>query len=252
MILYEQPLNERIRTLLRLEHLFAQIHAHLQGDTTAATRAALEALCDIIDIASKADLRQELTKELDRQLSTFRALMASPGVCQDILGKLINDLQTLLTQTTQDPHAFGHELKHHELLSAVRQRRAIPGGACDFDIPEYHLWLSAAAPQRHMVVHRWLAEFNPVAQATQLLLRLIRESATATPQIATAGLFQHALDNNRSYQLIQVKVHDHALFPEISGGKHRFAIRFMRLTDSDGHTAAVTDDLSFELNCCAL
>lgn len=252
MIQYEQPLNERIRTFLRLEHLFARIHAHLAGDATAATRAALETLFDIMDIAGKADLRQELAKELDRQLTTFRALMASPGVCQDILSQLIDDLQTLLAQTTGDAHAFGHELKHHELLSAVRQRRAIPGGACDFDIPEYHLWLSTPAAQRRQAIQRWLGGFKPAAQATQLLLRLIRESAAATPKIAVAGIFQHALDGNRPYQLIQVNVHDNDLFPEISGGKHRFAIRFMRLTGSKGQAVPVTDDLPFELNCCAL
>ena len=41
MIYFEQPLNERIRTFMRLEHLFDQFQQHQSGDDRWDSRAAI-------------------------------------------------------------------------------------------------------------------------------------------------------------------------------------------------------------------
>lgn len=66
-VIYEQPLNERIRTLLRLEFLFEQANAHTYRHSAWDSRAAINTLFDIINVFSRADLKTEIMKELERQ-----------------------------------------------------------------------------------------------------------------------------------------------------------------------------------------
>jgi cell division protein ZapD len=44
----------------------------------------------------------------------------------------------------------GQYLRENEWLMNIRSRAAIPGGACEFDLPSYHHWLNrdveAASP----------------------------------------------------------------------------------------------------------
>ena len=50
IITYEQPLNERIRTFLRLEFLFQQANHGLQHRSPWDTRASLTNLIEILNV----------------------------------------------------------------------------------------------------------------------------------------------------------------------------------------------------------
>ena len=66
-IIFEHPLNEKCRTLLRLSHLFEQFEHHLALQTEWSSRAALLALLDVAAVLSRADIKSELLKELERR-----------------------------------------------------------------------------------------------------------------------------------------------------------------------------------------
>ena len=70
-IIYEQPLNERIRAFLRLEFLFAQSAQHLRDDSQWGSRCTLSSLLDILSIFGRTDLKTEVLKELERHSSTL-------------------------------------------------------------------------------------------------------------------------------------------------------------------------------------
>ncbi len=67
MITYEYPFNERIRTLLRLEDLFDKVAYFVQQDGTREHHVALLTLFEILEVASRADLKMDLIQELERQ-----------------------------------------------------------------------------------------------------------------------------------------------------------------------------------------
>jgi cell division protein ZapD len=86
-----------------------------------------------------------------------------------------------------------------------------------------------------------------------MILSLIRDSATATPEVAEGGFYQKSLDTSIAYQLIRVILpDDHACFAEISAGKHRFTLRFMQLTDLSSRATQCEQDIHFHLACCVL
>ncbi len=83
---------------------------------------------------------------------------------------------------------------------------------------------------------------------------LYRSSATA-PRHSSAsnGFFQQNLDSGNNCQLIRVLLPaESPYFPEISGGKHRFTIRFLQREDTLSRPVQAKDDIEFDLHCCIL
>ena len=71
MILYEHPLHERIRTFLRLEHLFLRLHQLVTRVDALDHHFALATMFEIMDVAARADLKSDLLKDLDKQRHTL-------------------------------------------------------------------------------------------------------------------------------------------------------------------------------------
>ena len=71
MIQYEYPFNERIRTLLRLEDLFEKFAYFSRLRGAHEHHGALLTLFEMIEVASRADLKLDLIQELERQRQTL-------------------------------------------------------------------------------------------------------------------------------------------------------------------------------------
>jgi cell division protein ZapD len=247
---FEHPLNERIRTFLRLEHLFKKVAHFLPQDDHWASRAAVEGLLDIVAITARSDIRSELLKELDRNMGTLQRIRRQPGVDLDTLGKVLDDLQTAAAQLHALIGPVGQRLREDEFLKSVAQRSSIPGGTCSFDLPQYHHWLVQPGPARQLQLREWMKGLDPVSGAIDLVLSLARSSAVPRPVTAPGGFFQEALDAQAPAQLVRVTLNGGlTLFPEISGHKNRFSIRFMSSGQVE-RPVQCRDDVAFTLTCC--
>jgi cell division protein ZapD len=252
-VYYEQPLNERIRTFLRLEMLFQQAWYNLHGDSVWDSRAALIALNDICNVFGRADLKTEVLKELERQAATLARMERTPGVDRERLNEILDELDQLTDRLYASNGQPGQVLKNHEFLNAIRQRSAIPGGTCAFDLPAFHRWLQEPPPARVALLKEWLAVFGPIQQAIELALRLTRHSSTPTREQTHDGFFQRNLDPNLSCQMLRVGIgSDAPCYAEISGGRHRFTVRFMTHPRLDDRPVQFDEPVEFELTCCIL
>ncbi|MFN0183182.1 MAG: cell division protein ZapD [Aquabacterium sp.] len=252
-VAYEQPLSERIRTFLRLEHLFSVVIANIGEPADGASRVAISALIDVTDILSRADVKAELMKELDRQAAVLTALKRNPkvdlGRLQDALGRLDGVMSKLRAPDYQP----GQSLRRDELVAAIRQRISIPGGTCNFDLPGFHFWLSLPSAQRIEQLGRWYADLRALREAVDLALTIIRSSATPSVEMARGGFFQQALDPNTTCHLVRVGLPAGAnYFPEISAGKHRFTVRFLEQASTQLRPAQTSADVEFILERCVL
>lgn len=251
-IIFEQPLNEKCRTLLRLSHLFEQFDFHLPHDAEWHARAALRALLDIATILTRADIKSELLKEMDRYRVSLSRMADTPGVDTDRLHHILQDLQQSAHGIQVIQGQLGNTLRKNEFLNSVLQRGSIAGGGFDFDLPQLHLWLGLPHAERLLQFDDWRSEISPVQEAVELLLTLIRNSATSQKQHAVNGFYQQNLPNGTKAQMIRVGLpKEQTLFAEISGGKHRFSIRFMETQDWE-HPTQSEQNLTFELNICII
>ena len=227
-IVYEHPLNERMRTLLRLEHLFLEVRHYLKTSDTWSSRAAIDALLNMVSIFSRADIKADLIKELDRHREKLGGIRRNPGVDTERLDIILKDLERSNRRIFGINGQIGHAMRNNEFLKSILQRSSIPGGSCAFDLPYYHYWLEQPPEFRQSETEAWLETLEPVQGAVMLVLSLIRGSTSPTQELASKGFFQRNIDPQAPAQLVRVGVsRNDPLFAEISGGKHRFTVRFL-------------------------
>ncbi len=251
IVTFEQPLNERIRTFMRVEQLFARCTHYMEKENAWDSHFSLTTLLELISLASRGDLKRELMKEIKRQIANFQQLYNAPNVDKDKLDKLITNHNELITQLdTMQGHLLGH-LKDNDFINSIKQRAVIPGGTCDFDLPAYHYWLTQAATQRTETLAEWINPFISIHKSVVRCLDLIRDSSETEECVAARGFYQRTLDPNQPNQLIRVLVEQkYQCFPEISAGKHRFSIRFLTQINPDQYPKQVNHDIEFKIACC--
>lgn len=250
-IKYEQPLNERVRTFLRLEFLFNIIEYYQDGMSETDIRMILNTLFDITDLIGRTDIRGELIKELERQGTGLEALRDKPGVDMDRLSSVLDDIDAYLSDLRTGQSQPGQVMRQDELLSAVKQRNTMPGGACKFDLPSYHYWLHRSREEHIARLKEWQQDLAVIKNGVFLVLHLIRNRARSSSETAAEGFFQQALEASAGCQMIRVLLPENAAYyPEISGGKHRFTVRFMEQPDTGTRPTQVKKDIDFELQCC--
>ena len=250
--IFEHPLNEKCRTWLRLSHLFEQFEFHLPHSEEWHARAAVTALLDIANVLSRADIKSELLKEFDRYKQSLSRMADSPGVDTDRLEHILQDLHQTCQGVRKISGQLGQPLRSNEFLNSIVQRSSIAGGAFDFDLPQYHYWLRMPQDERALQLDDWRHEVSPVQAAVELLLALIRNSAVPNQETAPNGFYQKSLPGNVSAQLLRVGIPSAGgLFAEISGGKHRFSIRFLECSDWQ-HPTQSDRDVPFALSTCLI
>ena len=253
-IMYEQPLSERIRTFLRIDFLFARIGYLDKFDDSWASRATLETINDILDVLGRTDVKQEIIKELKRNTTVIETWSQNPAVDQRRLDEVQHTLHTMINILHSHEASLGSRLRGIELLNTVRQRSNIPAGTCDFDLPVYRYWLRRPVEERSADLKRWVAELDILKKSISMTLQLVRESAIVTKETAQGGFFQRNLGIKSTLcQMIRVAVPVNArLFPEISGGKHRFTVRFMIPGTDESRPVQATSDIPFKLLRCVI
>jgi cell division protein ZapD len=248
---YEFPLNERIRVFIRLEQLFQQFIHFSMGETISDKRAAISVLLDIMSIFRRNDLKSEVLKELDRQASVLGKIADSDGVDKEKLQNILDQLAQISKKLYAVTGKIGIDIMESDLFQSIAQRSSIPGGTCSFDLPEYHYWLEQDEAIRAKDLQHWSSPFIDIHTAIDFILNFIRNSRSASHEVAAAGFFQISLDKSQPFQLIKVSL-DKSIpcFAEISGGKHRCTIRFMEPSADDNRQVQSTEDIPFTLTCC--
>jgi len=248
---YELPLSERMRTFLRLEFLYQQMLFNCESESGWATRATISTLLEILAILSRGDVRGEVHKELDHQINTLQRFQSQPGVDSGRLENLIRNLLESRGEVADIGTKFLQTLKECDFLNAIKHRTSIPGGTCEFDLPEYNHWLRQPFSRREQDLARWIGAIRPLCDAVVEVLWLIRESAEPADKTAINGMYQHSMQKDVNCHLLRVVLTDNsALFPEISGSQHRFTVRFLEWSTIDSRAVQTGHDVPFQLAIC--
>lgn len=248
---YEQPLTERMRTFLRLEYLYRQLIFHVERESEWASRAAVASLLDIIVVLSRGDVRSDIIKELERQIDVFDRYQNVPDIDESRLGGVLRNLQVLRKDIAAVGPGYLMMVRENEFLNSIKHRSAIPGGTCEFDLPDYSHWLRRPYEERLKDLCHWMKNLRPLCDSIAELLWLLRRSGQNQIKTAENGVFHHSIEKNSTTGLLRVSlVTGTPLFPEISGGHHRISVRFMEWSDVEMRAVQTNHDVKFELIIC--
>lgn len=252
-IVFEQPLNERMRTFLRLDFLYTQALYHNEVASSWGSRAAMSSLLDLLAIATRGDLRSEVLKELDRHLNQLNEFQARPGVDPARLKTVTANLARLKSDLVGAGTSLLAPLRESAFMNAIKHRSAIPGGTCEFDLPDYYYWLSQPQEVRTRTFNQWLALLRPLCDAIAEILWLTRQNGRARQVVAQGGTFNIAFDRDtpNPLQLLRISLPAAAaMYPEISGSHHRCSVRFLSWNDISARPTQTDSNVEFMLSCC--
>lgn len=250
-VCYEQPLGERMRTFLRLEYLYQQLIAHLEQQSSWSTRMAVTSLLDIIAILTRGDLRGDILKELERQIHAYDRYQSTPNVDENKVEGILQSLKALRENLNFVGPQYLTPLRENEFLSAIKHRSSIPGGTCEFDLPDYSYWLRMPYERRLGDLQIWIKTLRPLCDSITQLMWLLRNGGQTLSQVAVKGVFQYTMGRDVSARLLRVSLaHGTAIYPEISGSHHRFTIRFLDWSHVGERAKQTTHDINFDLTIC--
>ena len=250
-LIFEQPLNERMRTFLRLDYLYNQALYHNEKASQWGSRAAVASLIDILAITTRSDVRSDVLKEIERHLTQLSEFENKSGVDGGRLRALINNLARLRSALSAAGAAYLQPLRDSEFLAAIKHRSAIPGGTCEFDLPDFFYWLNQDAAQRTQAFNEWLALLRPLCDAVAEVLWLTRQNGRSRKEIAAGGTFMITFERDTPLQLLRICLPaDAGIYPEISGSHHRCSVRFLRWNGLATRPSQAEGDISFQLITC--
>ena len=251
LISYEYPLNEKVRTLLRLEDLFARITYFTDQSGSSNHHAALCTLFEILEVVSRADLKSDLLQELERQKRSLSALHNNPDIAEDALEAILAEIDEASSNLLAMMGKVGQHLRENEWLMGIKQRAIMPGGTCEFDLPSYHYWQAQDENLRRENLRSWLAPLMPLHVGLKIILKLLRENGKVFHFTAHKGTFQQ-MQGGRVAQMLRVRLgKELACIPEVGANKYAINIRFIAANYAAKSTL-FEQDVPFELTFCSL
>jgi len=250
----EMPLNEQMRSLMRIEMLVERARHYLDSPHSNDTLVALLAVNELLEVINRGDIKRELIKEIERQAANLGRVADLPGIdrnrYQAVMERYRLHSGRLLGMSGQP----GSHLKGNELFSVLRTRGALPGGLACADVPLLCHWLAQPLERRRQDMVRWLLPLDPVVETSLDLLELVRQSAPAMRIDIHGGFYQQALDPKLAYQMLRLHVPaDADFYPEFSAGKQRFfTLRLWRVESIEVPVAPISEPVTLHLACCAL
>lgn len=243
MLRFDHPLSERIRSLIRIKHLFNRFNHTAAYDDKWSHHVAVASLFEIMDCSSRADLKLEILQELERQ----RQLINHQEDKKALFERL-----TQATQDLQDiQQKFGQHIRENEWLLALKQRMAVAGGTTPVELPGYYFWQKQPPEQRRHDLHTWSQAMMPTYRATDLLLEILRSHECTMVCNAQNGYYEcSSMPHNVHLLTIEVSAQEGVL-PEVAANKYFTHIRFLSADQRNMRGTQVKRDISFNMIMCS-
>ena len=253
--LFEFPLNERFRTYLRLESLYARWQSLLLDCAAQSHHTALLTLFELFEYAFRYDVKGDLLTDLNRCKQTLERFRDSPGLSEEKLKQSLFRIEDAQRQVEKSPK-FGSNLSDNEWLFNVKTRMVLAGGVCSFDVPFYYQWLQYTPDSRVQDLESWITPMLPMFDALKLLMMMARETCKQMQCVSTDKAYQQPL-NGQKFDLMQVQYSSlSAYIPDISANKHviwlRFALPTYRGQPSRPNADLGVNEIPFDLKLCGL
>lgn len=230
-ILYEHPLNERMRNYLKLEQLFVQATSCLQYDVNVSYTTYFNALFAIVDTLERSDIRGDLLKDLEKLEQNLVIWSKAPDIDTSILQENLQSTVRLVCGL-KGRKLDNLQLKEHKFLSSLKQRYAIQGGCASFDLPQLHFWLYQPQERLKAEMQSWLDLLRPINDSLALILKFIRQRSGFVTIETESSFYQDTGDGLLLLRIRVPKTDQH--YPVISGNKLRYSIRFMLPCEIEG------------------
>ena len=225
--IYELPLNERLRTFMRIEFLYSRLKYFASNlDNNWNTRTVIHTLLEVYSILSRTDVRREVLADLDRYIMQMQRFQSAPDADNNMVNDILEDLDSIKNQVVNIGTDYLIRLREDEFISSLLHRHTLPGGKAEFDMPKYKYFLESDKKNVSTQINEWIDVIKPISEGIDKLMWIIRESNEPISTVAVKGQYNHQIEKRTQISLVRIITNDTNVYPEISGGRHLIAVRF--------------------------
>ena len=160
-----------------------------------------------MDVASRADLKSDLLKDLERHRRPAARLPRQPVASREAaLDEVIGRIDHAFNGLNQLPGKAGQALTSNEWLMSIRSRISIPGGTCEFDLPAYYAWQQHRAERRRADLVRLDGDADAAGRGAAGAARPAARLRRAAGMVAAGRAVPAEPAAGRSYQLLRVRI----------------------------------------------
>ena len=171
---YEFPLKEKVRNYLRIEQLMGQLKLGAAGLDNGLSLYFFEQLFTLLDLFERIDIRTDIIKDLDAHEKNLVHWSQLPNIDNDALQQTLKTIINVRDQLKVSKK-ISAVLRDDKFLASIRQRFAIPGGTCSFDLPNLHYWCHRPIAARQEDIKQWIMCFALTEEAISIALSFLRE-----------------------------------------------------------------------------
>lgn len=236
-MIYEFPLNETTRRLLRIERLVDEMLALMTLDSKEASTASLRLLLDTLNFITKNDLKISIMRALDDFIQN------------DLLSDEVKEnARSHKVELSHQSVRIFDSLRENTFLNSLRHRVHVPGGMTDFDLPILHNWLQKPHKERYTHFMEWFSTLNHLVGTIRFTLEVVRSLKEQLECTFTRGFY---FSNTRHEgSLLRLKINEPDVFPEFSGNRHQISIRLLKQESPWVKAEQLLEDCTYFIAIC--
>lgn len=245
-IIFEHPLNELVRSFLRIERLFAELDRSLRFSEDKNT--VLMLMCSIMRLLERPDLKSKLTNYLHQQYLQLEAFSNNPSIEQERLEKMLARIDTKLKLLKSNHTLTALMPCSHELIKKYQTEMMSHGATALIVEPIFSAWDQLSSEDSTEILSQWRLQIEDLHATIQLAVELMRLSQPFQTIECNSSFYSKSI--NFDYSLIRMKL-PKGIQPELSAGRHHVAIRFKKLIITSSGVKIVDTELNkFDIAYC--
>ena len=227
MYKFELPLNERTRRLMSIENIFIRLNSQIQNMTKFSEVACFESYFNIRSTSSRADIKIEISQELDKLIIKKKQLIKTKKNINQIK-KLMDAKKSLSKINLPQGNFFGND----KFLQEIKTSSLSPTGIVSSDLPQLQLWLKQLSPKaKQQYFCSKIDPYLPIFTSITTYLNTLRDSVTLESiESNENGLVNYQLNPSFKHDFIQLQLPQKLnLYPNLTSNKYTINIQFSSL-----------------------
>ena len=228
MYKFELPLNERTRRLISIENIFIRLNNQIKSMVDFSEVVCFESYFNMRDTASRADIKIEITQELEKLILKTKQLTKTKKNI-DQVKKLTDAKKSLDKVHLPQGNFYGVD----KFLQEIKTSSISPTGIMTSDLPQMQLWLQQLSYKNKQEYFLNIIDpYMPIFKSIKVYLNTLRESLTIeSVESSDNGLVSYQLNPSFRHDLVQIQLPQKLnLYPNLTSNKYTINIQFGSLT----------------------
>ncbi|MSQ80628.1 MAG: cell division protein ZapD [Candidatus Methylopumilus sp.] len=224
MTLFEFPLNERTRRLLRIEEIYKKFEFQLKNSHDYFEFSCFNTLFEIVQLVSRSDIKIDFLQELERQEKKHLALTLTEGLKEGKLDptKVISKIKIARKKLESMDVKPGFNFNNNLFLEQIKKRITAPGGLLNVDFPNFNDWVCYNSKKYKLESFKiWAQPLIVFKETSAIILSILRNQYVTELIKLKSDKYQKSINPLKTFDLIMIQIPTNLrIIPEISANKY--------------------------------